>query len=109
MTFLSVVKSIGGVFNKINAVVQPLEPAIAAIPVYGPAFDTIFNTVMSVENLFAGSVSGLGAAKKTVATTIVNATAPEPIDSAALAMAIDQIVTAMNTLHSAQAAVSAKK
>lgn len=109
MSFLSVLKSIGGVFGKVTAVVQPLEPAIAAIPVYGPAFDTIFNTVVSVEGLFAGAASGLGAAKKSVVTQVVAATVPaaQQPAPATLSTTIDEIVAALNALQAAQAKASA--
>lgn len=107
MSFLSVLKSIGGVFGKVTAVVTPLEPVIGAIPVYGPAFDTIFNAVVGVESLFAGTLK-TGAAKKAAVTTVVNATSPAPIAEPALSASIDQIVAALNQLQAAQAVVSVK-
>lgn len=109
MSFLSVLKSIGGVFGKVNSVVAPLEPVIAAVPVYGPAFDTIFNAVVSVEGLFAGAVSA-GAAKKSVVTTVVNAALPaaQAVPAPTLSTTIDEIVTALNALQTAQAATAAK-
>ena len=103
MSFLSVLKSIGGVSGKVTAVVQPLEPVIAAIPVYGPAFNTIFNTVVSVEGLFAG-VASAGATKKSFVTTVVNATVPaaQAVPAATLSTTIDEIVAALNALQAAQ-------
>lgn len=115
MSFLSVFKSIGKVFGKVNAVVIPLEPVIAAIPVYGGAFDTIFNAIVGIESLFVGTVgaaaaggAGNGAAKKTAVTAIVNATvaAPASIPDTTLSTTIDQIVAALNQLQAAQAALS---
>lgn len=104
MSFLSVLKSIGSVFGKVESVVVPLEPAIAAIPVYGPAFDGIFNMVVGVEGLFAGAAKA-GAAKKATVIAAVNATAPAPVPETTLSTAIDQIVAALNQLQAAQAAV----
>ncbi len=103
MSFLSVLKSIGGVFGKVTSVVTPLEPVIGAIPVYGPAFDTIFNAVVSVEGLFTG-VASAGAAKKSVVTTVVNATVPaaQAVPPATLSTTIDEIVAALNALQAAQ-------
>ena len=103
MSFLSVLTSLGGGFGKVTSVVTPLEPAIAAIPVYGPTFDTIFNAVVSVESLFTG-VASAGAAKKSVVTTVVNATVPtaEAVPPATLSTTIDEIVAALNALQAAQ-------
>ncbi len=105
MSFLSVLKSIGGVFGKVTAVVTPLEPVIGAIPVFGQEFNTVFNAVVAVESLFAGTPK-TGAEKKLVVTKVVNATSPSPITEPALSASIDQIVAALNQLQSAQAAVS---
>ena len=107
MSFLSVLKSIAGVFGKVDAVVTPLEPAIAAIPVYGPAFDGIFNAVVGVESLFAGA-AGAGAAKKAAVTAVVTATAPT-VPAETVSATIDQIVAALNALQKAQAAVANQK
>jgi tRNA U34 5-methylaminomethyl-2-thiouridine-forming methyltransferase MnmC len=118
MSFLSVLKSIGGVFGKVTSVITPLEPVIAAVPVYGPAFDSIFNSVIAVEQLFANllptttpagtpaATAQAGALKKSVVTAIVNSTAATPIPEATLSTTIDQIVAALNALQAAQAKVS---
>jgi hypothetical protein len=109
LSFLSVLKSIGSVFGKVTAVVTPLEPVIAQVPVYGPAFDTVFNAIVGVEGLFVGATTAattVGAAKKTTVTAIVNATTSATIDQAALSGAIDQIVGALNSLQAAQASLS---
>ena len=107
MSFLSVLQSINSVFTtKINPVVTSLEPAIGAIPVYGPAFDAIFNTVVAVESLFAGlGGATTGVAKKTVATTVLAAVAPA-IPAATVSSTIDEIVAALNALQAVQAKVS---
>jgi hypothetical protein len=109
MSFLSVLKSIGSVFGRVAQVVTPLEPAIAAVPVYGPAFNTVLNAVVGVEALFVGATESpntVGAAKKIAVTAIVNATTSATIDATVLSTAIDQIVTALNMLQAAQAAVA---
>lgn len=111
MSFLSVIKSIENVFNKVTSVVTPIEPVIATIPVYGVAFDTIFNTIVAVEGLFTGLVPQTsvqvktGSTKKAVVTTIVNSTVPTPIPEATLSTTIDQIVAALNQLQAAQASI----
>jgi hypothetical protein len=101
MSFLSVLKSIGSIFSHIGGIVTPLEPVIGIIP-GGGAFNAIFNAVVNTEAIFQGAASGTAsAAKKAVATTIVNATSPAPIEPAVLSTGIDQVVSALNSLHAA--------
>ena len=102
MSFISVLKSITSVFTKVNDIVAPLEPTIAAIPGWGSAFNLIFNSVMTVEQLFASIPNQTGAQKKQVAETVINASVPG-FDPTVLSTVIDEIVTAMNQLQATQA------
>jgi|HubBroStandDraft_4_1064222.scaffolds.fasta_scaffold07531_1 hypothetical protein len=102
MSFLSILGKISSIFGKVNAVVTPLEPAIAAIPVYGPAFDTILNAVAGVEALFAGSV-GAGAAKMAAVQSVVAAVAPGAATPAMVTQQANAIVAALNALQAAAA------
>jgi hypothetical protein len=116
MSFLSVIKSINSVFTKVNSVVTTLEPAIELVPAYGPAFNTVFNAIIEVENMFTALIpsstpttvtsnSQISAAKKAVVTTIVNSTSPAAIPEATLSTQIDQIVAALNQLQASQVAL----
>ena len=104
MSFATVLGSIFGVVNKVNTVVTAAEPAIALIPGYGPAFNAIFGVVSQVETLFAG-IAGAGAAKKTVATTILQTVAPT-LPAATVSSAIDQLVALLNGLQALQHSVA---
>jgi hypothetical protein len=107
MSFLSVLHDIGSIFGKITPIVTSLEPVIGAIPVYGTAFNTIFNSIVTIEGLFAGVLQA-GTTKKAVVTTIVNATitTAQAVPAAVLSAAIDEIVAALNTLQVAQGKVT---
>lgn len=103
MSFLSVIQDIFGIFSKVSAVVTPLEPVIATIP-GGTTFNTIFNYVVQVEQLFAGTVSQ-GPAKKAVVTALVNAQAGISITPTLLSSTIDEVITNMNALQTTKTKV----
>ncbi len=120
MSFLSVLKSIGtgveNVFGKATAIVTPLEPVINVIP-GGAAFSTIFNSVVGVEQLFAGigtqataaAPATVSAAKKSIATQLVTATLPAGtpvLTPEQMSAAIDQIVAGLNQLQAVQTSVA---
>lgn len=100
MSFLSVLQHIGSIFGKVNAVVTPLEPAIAAIPGWGIAFDTVFNAVIGAESLFAGSV-GAGPAKLAAVQSVVASVAPGAVHPDMVAQQASAIVAALNALQAA--------
>ena len=104
MSFTSVLKSIENFFTKTVAVVQPLEPIISVIP-GGVIFNTIFNSIATIEGAFAG-ITGLGAAKKAAVTAIVNSTPGISVASDTLSTTIDEVVTGLNALQTAQNKVS---
>src|ERR1700677_3804505 len=112
MRLLSVLKSIGTgiekVFGTVSGVVTPLEPVIGVLP-GGAAFDTIFNSVVAVEQLFSGTVGAsvtaaaatpavVSATKKSIATQLLTATLPAGTPSPAadeVSSAIDKIVAGL--------------
>lgn len=98
MSFLSVVKKIFSIAEAGAAVVAPFAPAIEAVPGFGSVFGIVFEGILVAEQLVSTSKSG--AAKKAVATSVVNAMVPG-IDPTGLSNAIDIIVAALNQLHAA--------
>ncbi len=114
MSFLSVLHTIFNVFDKAKAVNTSLAPVINAVP-GGAAFEVIFNTVVTVEQMIASmlganavSTPALSAAKKAMATAIVAANpataslAPEVVSTG-----IDQTVANLNALQATQAHIAA--
>jgi hypothetical protein len=103
MSFLGVLKAIGhGVLVGLGAA-EKLSPEIAMIPMIGAPASAILSAIAAVEQAIP---NGGGAAKKTAATTLVNATAPG-IDPATLSSTIDSVVAGLNTLTAALAALKA--
>jgi hypothetical protein len=107
MSFLSVLKSIGSIFSKVDKVVQPLEPIINVVP-GGAAFNTIFNSIIQVEQLFEGITSNpqTSAAKLSIATQVIAAKDPT-LNTPALPGQINNVVTGLNTLQTVQSSVAA--
>lgn len=107
MSFLSVLKSIGSVIVKGEAIAVPFEPLISAVP-GGAAFNAILNAVISTEQIFANVTTSMATsdAKKTVATAIVNATSPTTVEPGTLSTTINQVVAGLNTLQSASVGVA---
>ncbi len=114
MSFLSVLKVIGNVFTKVAGINTQLQPIISAIP-GGAAFETIFNTVVSVEQMVAAALGGtpppsspaLSAAKKALADQIIAST-PEgsALTPETRSAAIDNVVTHLNGLQAIQTTVA---
>jgi hypothetical protein len=98
MSFLSVLKSIGHVFQVGTAIVAPIEPIIAAIPGVGQVFNTVFSAIVGIEQLIG--TPGTGAQKKQIVTQVVN-TVHSGIDPAVLSNAIDALVSALNAIQAA--------
>ncbi len=114
MSFLSVLKTIGHVFDKVVGINTQLTPIIDAVP-GGAAFEVIFNTVVSVEQMIAGvlganvpSTPALSAAKKAMAVAVIAANpatasmAPETVSTG-----VDQVVANLNALQATQARIAA--
>lgn len=114
MSFLSVLKTIGSIFEKAKAINTSLQPVVEVVP-GGAAFEIIFNTVVSVEQIIANvlgtnvlSSPALSAAKKAFAVQMVAASpsgaslAPEVVSSG-----IDQVVANLNALQATQAHIAA--
>lgn len=114
MSFLSVLKTIGSVFEKIAGINNQLQPVISAIP-GGAAFETIFNTVVSVEQMVAAALGGtpppsspaLAAAKKSLADQIIAST-PQgaALTPEVRSAAIENVVTHLNGLQEIQSTVA---
>lgn len=107
MSFLSVLKTIGSVFTKVNAVVQPLEPVIAAIP-GGSTFDSYFNTIVQIEQLFEGvaSTPASSAAKLSIASQVIAAKNPT-VSPETIPPVVNTIVASLNALQGVQTSVAA--
>jgi hypothetical protein len=98
MSFLTILKGIGHVLQVGVTDVAPFAPLIGAVPVVGPIFTTVFQSIFAVEQIITPANSG--AAKKAAAIQLINAVHPG-LDPAALGAAIDAVVAALNSVEAA--------
>lgn len=98
MSFLSVIKSIGHVFQVGIDDVSPFLPIVSVIPGVGPIVATVFKSIIAVEQIITPANSG--ATKKAAAIQIINAVHPG-LNQAELGTAIDGIVAALNLVEQA--------
>lgn len=99
MSFLSVMGRIGHVVVGATHVAQVAAPALEMVPGVGGLFGIVLNIVVAVEQ--AMPATGMGPAKKAAATSLITAVAPT-IDQVALSIALDNLVTALNSVQKAQ-------
>ena len=109
MTFAPIINFFKTAFSDVESAVSVAQqPQVAAIigsiPTLGPAANTIIGSIAAVEQLIPAN--GNGAAKKAIVTSIAAATHPT-VPPASVSAGIDGIVSALNALQAAVAALEA--
>lgn len=114
ISFLSVLKTVGHGIVTATQVADKAAPLLEKLPgAYGPLAGTLLDTVVAVEKMVPAS--GAGAAKKSIAQTVIGVLAPEavkampsgnapvgsPSPPESLSGIIDDVVTGLNQVNTA--------